>query len=101
MKWWTWLLLVPLTVVSFFYVHDLLSGVYPPYSSSGSPHPRYPQLGIPWPMHPPDNPGDWLPNGLKAADVNGDGWLDIVANVEEFNRLSAILAVVWFENPGR
>lgn len=38
---------------------------------------------------------------LIILDVNGDGWLDVVANVEEFNRLSAILAVVWFENPGR
>ena len=38
---------------------------------------------------------------LVILDVNGNGFLDIVANVEEFNRLSSLLAVVWFENPGR
>jgi len=37
---------------------------------------------------------------LVILDVNGNGRLDLVANVEEFNRLRSILAVVWFENPG-
>lgn len=32
-------------------------------------------------------------------DVNGDGRLDLVANVEEMNRLRSLLAVVWFAGP--
>ena len=36
---------------------------------------------------------------IVPADVDGDGDLDLVANVEEYNRLSSVLAVVWFENP--
>ena len=73
MKWWVWCLLLPFAVVSFFYLHDLVSGVYPPYAPP-RPHPRYPELGMPWRMHPVDNPGDWLPNGLDVADINGDGF---------------------------
>lgn len=38
---------------------------------------------------------------LIPYDVDGDGDLDLLANVEEFNRLQSYLAVVWFENPGR
>jgi hypothetical protein len=36
---------------------------------------------------------------LLPRDVDGDGDLDIIANVEEYNRLRAVIAVVWFENP--
>jgi len=35
-----------------------------------------------WPMHAIDNPNERLPNGLDAADVNGDGYLDYVTNYE-------------------
>ena len=37
---------------------------------------------------------------ILPMDVDGDGDLDVVANVEEFNRLRSVLAVVWFRNPG-
>ena len=45
-----------------------------------------------------------LMNGEKwdqiiPLDVDRDGDLDLVANVEEYNRLRSVLAVVWFENP--
>ncbi len=90
MRYWAWLLLVPMVIVSFFCVHDLLSGVYPPYLSSFSPHPRYPELGIPWPMHPVDNPGDWLPNGLDVADVDGDGFPDFLVNYEWTGRIRVV-----------
>ena len=93
MKWWVWLLL-PFAVVSFFYLHDLVSGVYPPYSSP-RPHPRYPELGTPWPMHPVDNPGDWLPNGLDVADVNADGFPDFLVNYEWTGRIRVVF------HPGR
>ena len=36
---------------------------------------------------------------LVILDVNGNGRPDVVANVEEFNRLRSVLGVVWFENP--
>lgn len=35
---------------------------------------------------------------LIPLDVDGDGDLDVVANVEEFNRLESYISVVWFEN---
>jgi len=35
-----------------------------------------------WKMHEIDNPGYLLPNGLDAADVNGDGYLDYLTNYE-------------------
>lgn len=36
---------------------------------------------------------------VAVADLDGDCRLAVVANVEEFNRLRSILAVVWFESP--
>ena len=94
MKWWPWLLFLPFAVVSFFCLHDLVSGVYPPYSPP-RPHPRYPELGTAWPMHPVDNPGDWLPNGLDVADVNGDGFPDFLVNYEWTGRIRVVF------HPGR
>ncbi len=35
-----------------------------------------------WIMHKIDNPGFLLPNGLDAADVNNDGFLDYLTNYE-------------------
>ncbi len=90
MKWWTWLLLAPLVVAGFFYAHDLVVGIYPPYRWAGTPHPRYPELGAPWRMHPVDNPGDWIPNGLDVADVNGDGFPDFLVNYEWTGRIRVV-----------
>lgn len=70
-----------------FYTSDVLSGVNHPYTAQIDPHPAYPELGIEWEMHPVDNPGDWLPNGLDVTDVNGDGYLDIVTNYEYKGRI--------------
>jgi FG-GAP-like repeat len=36
---------------------------------------------------------------MIPMDVDSDGDTDIVANVEEYSRISSVLAVVWFENP--
>jgi hypothetical protein len=94
MKWWVWCLLLPFAVVSFFYLHDLVSGVYPPYAPP-RPHPRYPELGMPWRMHPVDNPGDWLPNGLDVADINDDGFPDFLVNYEWTGRIRVVF------HPGR
>lgn len=90
MKWWIWLVLVPLAVGTVFYGHDLLVGVYFPYSAPVAPHPRYPELGQAWSMHPVDNPGDWLPNGLDAADVNSDGFPDFLVNYEWTGRIRVV-----------
>lgn len=90
MKWWMRLLLAPLAVVGFFYAHDLVVGLYSPYRWESILHPRYPELGVPWPMHPVDNPGDWLPNGLDLADVNGDGFPDFVVNYEWTGRIRVV-----------
>lgn len=84
------LMLVPLLVVGFFYLCDLITGVVPPYRWTDTPHPRYPELGLPWRMHPLDNPGDWLPNGLDQADVNGDGRVDFVVNYEWTGRIRVL-----------
>ncbi|MGQ9700344.1 MAG: FG-GAP repeat domain-containing protein [Candidatus Bipolaricaulaceae bacterium] len=90
MKWWVWLVLVPLAVVTVFYGHDLLVGVYFPYSAPAAPHPRYPELGQAWSMHPVDNPGDWLPNGLDVADVDFDGFPDFLVNYEWTGRIRVV-----------
>jgi hypothetical protein len=71
-----------LLVVAFFYAYDALTGIYRPYVARQTPHPDHPELGVEWPMHRVDNPGDWLPNGLDPADVNGDGYDDYVTNYE-------------------
>jgi len=34
-----------------------------------------------------------------VQDFDGDGDLDIIADCEEYNRLTNVLSVVWFENP--
>lgn len=82
------LLAVPLPVVGFFYAADLLGGVTAPYRTSPYSDPA---LGAEWMMHPVDNPGDWLPNGLSAADVNGDGWDDYLTNYEFTGRIRVAL----------
>jgi hypothetical protein len=66
-------LFCPALVVGFFYAYDALTGINTPYAPIKKVHSDYPELGIEWKMHPVDNPGDWLPNGLGAADVDDDG----------------------------
>lgn len=90
MKGWTWLLLVPLLVAGAFYGHDLLLGLHRPYGP-GAPSPKWPELGTPWAMWPVDNPGDWLPNGLDLADVDGDGLPDLLVNYEFRGRIRVVL----------
>ncbi len=85
------LLLLPFLVVSLFYLRDVLSGVWPPYPGDLSARPQWPELGTPWPMWPVDNPGDWLPNGLDVADVNGDGFPDLLVNYEFTGRIRVVL----------
>ena len=46
-------------------------------------------------MYPVDNPGDWLPNGLDMADVNGDGDPDSLVNYEWTGRVRVVF------HPGR
>lgn len=36
-----------------------------------------------------------------TQDIDRDGDIDIVANCEEYNRLTNIISVVWFENPSK
>lgn len=74
----------------FLYARDAVLGVNRPYVPRGS-HPAFPELGPEWRMHPVDNPGDWLPNGLDGADVNGDGWEDYLTNYEFTGRLRVAL----------
>jgi hypothetical protein len=76
-----------LLVVAFFYACDALTGINRPYTPQPDPHPDHPELGSEWRMHPVDNPGDWLPNGLDPADVNGDGQDDYVTNYEFRGRI--------------
>jgi len=92
-KWWTLVLALPLLVAGFFYAHDLAVGIYPPYRWTAPPH--CPELGVPWRMYPVDNPGDWLPNGLDMADVNGDGCPDFLVNYEWTGRIRVVF------HPGR
>jgi len=81
---------VPVAVLAFFFVQDLCSGVVAPYRWAPAPHPQYPELGLPWAMGPVDNPGDWLPNGLDSADVNGDGLPDLLVNYEWTGRIRVV-----------
>ncbi len=85
------LLVLPFLFVSLFYLRDVLTGVWPPYPGDLKESQRYPELGKPWPMWPVDNPGDWLPNGLEVADVNGDGLLDLLVNYEFNGRIRVVL----------
>jgi hypothetical protein len=61
-------------------LHDRWIGLGDPYNRRTTPHPGYPGLGVEWKMHPVDNPGDLLPNGLDAGDVDGDGRADYVTH---------------------
>jgi hypothetical protein len=74
-----------------FYAHDGMRGIWRPYERRTEPDLRHPELGVEWAMHPVDNPGDLLPNGLDAADVNGDGWPDYVTNYELEGRVRVAL----------
>lgn len=74
-------------IVAFFYAYDALTGINAPYAPIMELHPDYPELGVEWKMHPVDNPGDWLPNGLSAADVDDDGHDDYVTNYEFNGRI--------------
>jgi hypothetical protein len=49
-----------------------------------------------WEMHQIDNPGYVLPNGLDAADVNGDGYDDYLTNYE----WDGYLRIVFHPNTG-
>lgn len=80
-------LAAPLLLIGY----DLLTGIYQPYRPRLEPYPAYPELGSEWVMHPLDNPGDWLPNGLDAADVNDDGYLDYVVNYEYRGRVRLLV----------
>jgi hypothetical protein len=85
------LILLVLAVPTFFWLYDLFTGIGHPYRPRLDPHPVYPELGVEWIMHPIDNPGDWLPNGLDPADVNGDGYDDYVTNYEYGGRIRVAL----------
>ncbi len=81
---------LPVAVLAFFFLVDLGTGVMNPYRAVTEPHPLHPELGIPWRMYPVDNPGDWLPNGLDVADVNGDGHPDCLVNYEWTGRIRVV-----------
>lgn len=85
------LLAVPVLLALFLYGRDAVLGVNRPYVPREDPHPAFPELGREWRMHPVDNPGDWLPNGLDGADVNGDGREDYLTNYEFTGRLRVAL----------
>ncbi len=78
---------LPLLAILFFSTHDAIIGITHPYQTRSTPNLRYPDLGIEWQMHPVDNPGDWLPNGLDATDINADGFEDYVTNYEFRGRI--------------
>ena len=80
-----------MVVALSLYAYDAWIGVNQPYRPQAEPHPLYPELGRAWPMHPVDNPGDWLPNGLDAGDVDGDGDDDYLTNYEFRGRLRIAL----------
>jgi hypothetical protein len=83
--------LVLLATPGFFYAHDLAMGLARPYEPRLDPHPEFPELGVEWRMHPVDNPGDWLANGLDRADVDGDGREDFLTNYEFDGRIRIAL----------
>lgn len=85
------LLAIPSAVVGFFYLRDVAVGVSQPYVTRTQPSAAFPELGAEWPMHPVDNPGDWLANGLDIADVNDDGYADFLTNYEWSGRLRVAL----------
>lgn len=78
-------------LLAFLLAHDVTSGVVAPYRPVIEPHPKFPELGLPWRMYPVDNPGDWLPNGLDLADVNGDGYTDLLVNYEWTGRIRVVI----------
>lgn len=85
------LFVLVLSVPVFLYLLDFFTGINAPYATQSTANSTYPELGGEWVMHPVDNPGDWLPNGLDAADVNGDGRLDYVTNYEFRGRVRVAL----------
>jgi len=91
-------ILLPASVVSFFYLYDFLMGINLPYRPKGSLSLYLNESNccqsFQWNMHPVDNPGDWLPNGLSMADVNDDGYYDFLTNYEFKGRIRIAL------NPG-
>jgi hypothetical protein len=92
------LLLFILSVISFFYIYDLFTGIYTPYNTGSLLLGKYPESDKfnagSWEMHPVDNPGDWLANGLSIADINGDGFSDFLTNYEFSGRIRVAI------NPG-
>lgn len=80
-----------LLVATALYAHDAWIGVNRPYAPLEQLHPTFPELGLEWRMHPVDNPGDWLPNGLDAGDADGDGDDDYLTNYEFRGRLRVAL----------
>ena len=86
------------SVISFFYIYDFINRINNPYKITSSllldfSENEYTQVSQ-WKMHPIDNPGDWLANGLSIADVNGDGFYDLLTNYEFGGRIRIAI------NPG-